>query len=68
MTISKQLMGGAKFATLLAMSWAVGVAIESRLESVPASASGTIAQVSATAPAPATQETSWWKPAADALR
>jgi len=69
MTILKRIVSGAKYATLLVMSWSVGVAVESRLDSVAPSASKTIAQATAsTPPPPATQATSWWKPVTDVLR
>jgi len=67
MAISKQVLSGAKIATLLAMSWSLGVALESRLETAPAHASDTVAPPTADAPATPAKATSWWKPAADAL-
>ncbi len=61
MWIPKRILSGAKCATLLAMSWSVGIALESRFEAVPAFASTTLAQAATATPAPLKQAPSWWK-------
>jgi hypothetical protein len=69
MTIPKRAAGAAKYGTLLAMSWSLGIAIESRLEAAHAPLA-TVAQAQAPAAGASSQTSpgSWWQPVAQALR